>query len=247
MMISDYADKKGYRNYTSSDVVIDAYDCLRITNRYDLTTGKSILSLWKNGELVIENFQMKGGLNSDTDNLDMTGYPLEGNFAFGYLGHDKNSLWGMNCELDYLHISFGEEKEWCDNDFGPVITQQPKDVSAERFAEAAVSAVAEGDGLTYAWYYRCAGETAFRASACAGDTFSTVMSGDLHGCEVYCVITDTAGNSVTSETAVLTLTGEAPEMPPVRIPGDINGDGLINNKDLVRLFQYLSGWAVEIY
>jgi lysophospholipase L1-like esterase len=130
---------------------------------------------------------------------------------------------------------------------GPVITQQPKDVSAERFAEAAVSVVAEGDGLTYAWYYRCAGETAFRASACAGDTFSTVMSGDLHGCEVYCVITDTAGNSVTSGTAVLTLTGEAPEMPPVRIPGDINGDGEVNNKDLVRLFQYLSGWAVEIY
>lgn len=30
------------------------------------------------------------------------------------------------------------------------------------------------------------------------------------------------------------------------IPGDINGDGAVNNKDATRLFQYLSGWDVEV-
>lgn len=30
------------------------------------------------------------------------------------------------------------------------------------------------------------------------------------------------------------------------IPGDINGDGNVNNKDLTRLFQYLSDWDVEV-
>ena len=30
------------------------------------------------------------------------------------------------------------------------------------------------------------------------------------------------------------------------IPGDIDGDGEINNKDLTRLFQYLSDWDVEV-
>ncbi|MBO4733579.1 MAG: hypothetical protein J5662_03790, partial [Clostridia bacterium] len=30
------------------------------------------------------------------------------------------------------------------------------------------------------------------------------------------------------------------------IPGDINGDGTVNNKDLSRLFQYLSDWDVEV-
>lgn len=29
-------------------------------------------------------------------------------------------------------------------------------------------------------------------------------------------------------------------------PGDVNGDGSVNNKDLTRLFQYLSGWDVEV-
>ena len=30
------------------------------------------------------------------------------------------------------------------------------------------------------------------------------------------------------------------------VPGDINGDGKLNNKDATRLFQYLSGWGVEV-
>ena len=30
------------------------------------------------------------------------------------------------------------------------------------------------------------------------------------------------------------------------IPGDINSDTFVNNKDVTRLFQYLSGWAVEV-
>ena len=203
MMISDYADKKGYRNYTSAAVVIDEYDCLRITNRYDPTAGKSMLSLWKNGELVIDNFQMKGSLNSDTDNLDMTGYPLVGNFAFGYLGHDKNSLWGMNCELDYLHISFGEEKEWCDNAFGPVIIQQPMDDEAKLGERYMVEVKAEGEGLTYQWYGRNAGSKSWFKSSVKDNTYDDVMTEARSGREVYCVITDTNGNSVITDTVKL--------------------------------------------
>ena len=30
------------------------------------------------------------------------------------------------------------------------------------------------------------------------------------------------------------------------VPGDINNDGEVNNKDVTRMFQYLSGWEVEV-
>lgn len=34
--------------------------------------------------------------------------------------------------------------------------------------------------------------------------------------------------------------------PNTRIAGDINGAGKVNNKDVTRLFQYLTGYDVEI-
>ena len=44
-------------------------------------------------------------------------------------------------------------------------------------------------------------------------------------------------------------TGQAHVLPKINadhIPGDINDDGDVDNKDLIRLFQYLSEWGVEV-
>jgi len=48
----------------------------------------------------------------------------------------------------------------------------------------------------------------------------------------------------TYENGSCTLCGEAD--PDYHIPGDINGDGDVNNKDLTRLFKHLSGYEVEV-
>lgn len=38
-------------------------------------------------------------------------------------------------------------------------------------------------------------------------------------------------------------TGESIDIKE-NVPGDINGDGKVNNKDFTRLFQYMAGWKV---
>ena len=108
LAIADYFDSNGYRNYTSADVIIKDNDCLRMTNSYDPITQKNTISLWLNDALVIADFQIKGSINSYHDKQDMTAYPLIADFTFHYLGNTGMANWLMNCELDYLKISFGE-------------------------------------------------------------------------------------------------------------------------------------------
>lgn len=43
---------------------------------------------------------------------------------------------------------------------------------------------------------------------------------------------------------VVTVTASEPE--PEYIPGDINGDGVVNNKDVTRFTQYMANWEVEV-
>ena len=85
-------------------------DCLKVVNRFDPETGKNTVSLWINDELAIADFQLKGSINNYDDSLDMTQYPLSADFVFKYLGNTGMTDWTMNCQLDYLKISFGEEE-----------------------------------------------------------------------------------------------------------------------------------------
>ena len=103
--IADYFDSVGYRNYTSTDIKIQDNDCLKLTNTYDPSTGKSTLSLWINGKIAIADLQLKGSINNYHDQLDMTQYPLSGDFSFRYMGNTGMADWFMNCQLDYLKIS----------------------------------------------------------------------------------------------------------------------------------------------
>jgi hypothetical protein len=66
-----------------------------------------------------------------------------------------------------------------------------------------VEVIAKGDGLRYQWYFRNAGETVFHKSGVRDNTYDDVMTAARAGRQVYCVITDVWGNSVTTETVTL--------------------------------------------
>ena len=107
-VLADYKDSTGYYNYTSSSAIIGDYDCLRVTNEYDAATGKNTIRLWINDQLVIADFQQKGCINSYHDRVDMSVYPLNGDFDFFYLGNKGMSDWLVNCPIDYLKITLDE-------------------------------------------------------------------------------------------------------------------------------------------
>ena len=93
---------------------------------------------------------------------------------------------------------------------GPVITQQPESVEQEIGKKFAITVKAEGEGLTYQWYVKESGAKAFKVSSVKGSAYALTMQKYMIGRQVYCVITDKDGNSVTTDVATISL-------PPVEL------------------------------
>lgn len=89
------------------------------------------------------------------------------------------------------------------------ITTQPVDVMVPKGEMAKVTLVADGDGLTYEWYYAAAGSTNFKkTTAFSTNSYYIEMTDARDGRQVYCVVTDQYGNQVRSKT--VTLSKEPP-------------------------------------
>ncbi len=83
------------------------------------------------------------------------------------------------------------------------IVSQPTNTVAVNGEKATVSVEAVGEGLTYQWYFKNAGATKFSKASTTTDTYSVTMSDARNGRELYCVITDEFGNTLTTETVVI--------------------------------------------
>ena len=116
---------------------------------------------------------------------------------------EENETWTTDSLQDYG----AWECKWVP--YSPVrILEQPKSVYADDGAEVEIEVNAVGDGLTYAWYYKNPGSSKFKlTTSFTGNTYTTTMSEARSGRQVYCVITDQYGNSVTTDTATLAMTG----------------------------------------
>lgn len=81
------------------------------------------------------------------------------------------------------------------------IKTQPKTAVAESGVKAQVSVKAEGYGLTYQWYYKDRDAADFELTASfRGNAYAVSMNEARDGRELYCVVSDIYGNSVTTKT-----------------------------------------------
>ncbi len=87
------------------------------------------------------------------------------------------------------------------------IVEEPADI-VTRPGSVTSSVIAEGDSLTYQWYYsKNGGETWVKATAATAKTAAYTVNAraDLDGYLYHCVITDGMGNQLTTATASLTI------------------------------------------
>ena len=111
---------------------------------------------------------------------------------------------------DYLRgasMEFGEESGALS------VTLQPVDQTIALGDTLTLSVRAEGEGLTYQWYYKKAGQTSWsvwKNRTHASETVTPNATWD--GIQLYCEIKDSAGHSVTSEAATITV-----HQPAIRI------------------------------
>ena len=95
----------------------------------------------------------------------------------------------------------------------PVITVQPESLQVSARDSALFYVDAEGTDLTYQWQYRTTDASPW-SNCTAGDAASSCMTvtaaASLNGTSYRCVITNTAGDSVISDAAVLTVGYDTP-------------------------------------
>jgi len=122
--------------------------------------------------------------------------------------YDPNNMWSNPAADLVITAAFAEPEPPAPT---LTITSQPESITRNPGEAASFTVVAEGEGLTYKWYYRNAGETSWRTTSLTGYNTATlsvsnsVVGATHNGRQYMCKITDAAGQVVETEPATLTV------------------------------------------
>lgn len=105
---------------------------------------------------------------------------------------------------------------------GPVIVEQPTDITIGYNKMAHFAPEIKGDGLTYKWYYKDA-NTSWNTSTLTTSTYDIKGTASRDGRQVYCVATDCTGKSVRTEIATLHVVPNE-ELTIVKQPKVVEGE-----------------------
>ncbi len=89
--------------------------------------------------------------------------------------------------------------------YDTIVVSEIPDISGATGDEIAVTVRAEGESLSYAWYLRMPGDASFVLLEETGTTLSLKLENGMNGAEVYCIVSDTEGNKVSTNTATVTM------------------------------------------
>lgn len=108
--------------------------------------------------------------------------------------------YGNTAQTDIVTISMAIPEG-----YALTVTEQPKDCAVKKGKKATAHFAVSGEGLKYQWYGRDTGQTQFWKSSIKTDTYSVSMLSSKSGRQIYCVVTDKYGNTLTSDTVTLSI------------------------------------------
>ena len=110
--VSNYADLalgKGYYNYASPEAAISSGSVMKVVNTYDAATKTSVMSLYKDGVLMVADIQKStGDYNGGNSGGSMADYALDAAFDLAYLGcSNSNGSFLLTMQIDYIKVDTG--------------------------------------------------------------------------------------------------------------------------------------------
>ncbi len=113
LTVSDYDVKghstgAGYYNYSDEGSRLSSGTVIKLVNTYDAATGKSVVSVYRDGVLTIENINNVTGDFNGSTTLDMSPYPFTADFAFSFLGNSNSSgSFLLTNNIDFIRVDTG--------------------------------------------------------------------------------------------------------------------------------------------
>ena len=122
---------------------------------------------------------------------------------------DKNDGWQYYCIVSDKYGNTVMSDTVTVHKYQPVcLTSQPQDVTSAIGNVARFSVGAVGSGLTYQWYYKTPTASDFKKCTSATGTtaaYSITLNAKHEGYKYYCVVTDSQGYTVTTNTVTVHL------------------------------------------